>query len=184
MRYLVAGIILTVATFVLGTGGYLLISSLTGYAFGGLFRMFMYHEAHPFQYIAIVAVGFGFFGSLWLRFFGSAVGIRRWGSILAAIGITILASSIPGGVLWVIHDMQAGYFTTGARFWGDIWWGATEGLKLGWLVIAVSVPYNLLGLALGVMCLHNLPRLVATITTRDEQDVAVQPAAAADLKSE
>jgi len=47
--------------------------------------------------------------------------------------------------MWVIHDMQAGYFTEGSRFWTSIRWGAWEGIKGGWLVILLSIPYNLLG---------------------------------------
>jgi hypothetical protein len=45
--------------------------------------------------------------------------------------------------------MQAGYFTTGARFWSDLQWGASMGLRVGWLIIALSLPYSVIGLLVG-----------------------------------
>ena len=62
---------------------------------------------------------------------------------------TIFAASIPGGVLWKIHDMQAGFFTKGARFWDDLLWGASAGLQVGWLIVLLSLPYNVIGLVVG-----------------------------------
>lgn len=150
------------------------MSALFGHAFGGLFRMFMYHEEHPLQYVAVVSVAFGIIGTFWLRIFGHSVGWKRWISIIAAIGLTIAVASVPGGILWKIHDMQAGYFPQGARFWGDLLWGAKEGLMVGWLVIITSSPYNLVGLAVGALVLHGLPPIAAKIENKDEQ-VGAQP---------
>jgi hypothetical protein len=45
--------------------------------------------------------------------------------------------------------MQAGYFTTGSRFINDLLSGAFTGLKLGWIIAALSVPYNIIGLIIG-----------------------------------
>ncbi len=55
----------------------------------------------------------------------------------------------PGGVLWEFHDMQAGYFLTGSRLWNKLAGGAWTGLQIGWLVMAFSIPYNILGLVAG-----------------------------------
>ena len=69
--------------------------------------------------------------------------------ILSVITSTIFVASIPGGILWKIHDMQAGFSTTGSRFWSDLLWGAATGLQTGWLVIALSLPYNVFGVIIG-----------------------------------
>jgi len=164
MKNIVVALGLTGITFLLGSLGYVVISSQLGAAFGGLFRMFMYHEAHPFQYIGIVAVVFGILGAGWVRFFGVTEGWKRWVSILLCIVFTIFVASVPGGILWKIHDMQAGYFTEGARFWRDLWWGAKEGLLVGWFVMLISIPYNLIGIVIGTLLLHKLPSIVSRIT--------------------
>jgi len=125
--------------------------------------MFMYHEEHPLQYIAVVSVVYGIVGAIWLRIFGETAGWRRWISIFAAIALTIIIASVPGGIVWKIHDMQAGYFPQGARFWKDLLWGAKEGLLVGWPVIAASTPYNVVGFGVGALVLHRLPKFAARI---------------------
>lgn len=119
------------------------------YVFGALYRMFLYHWAFPYQYVAVVAVTWG------LVFAVSAPAVSRLGGwkrrlaiVVGMLGTVVLAS-IPGGVLWKLHDMHAGYFPEGDRLWADLTWGATTGLATGWLVVALSVPYNLIGLGLG-----------------------------------
>ena len=159
----VIGFGLACTCFIFGGAGFLLMSALFEHVFGGLFRMFMYHEEHPLQYITVVSVVFGIIGTFWLRVFGHTTGRRRWISIIGAIGLTIVVASIPGGILWKIHDMQAGYFPRGARFLEGLLWGAKEGLMEGWLVIVASIPYNLLGFGIGALVLHLLPKIAARI---------------------
>ena len=176
MKNITIALSLSGIAFLLGALGYVAISSLLGAAFRGLFRMFMYHEAHPFQYIGIVAIVFGIIGSVWVRYFGATEEWKRWLSILLCIMLTILVSSVPGGILWKIHDMQAGYFTEGARFWSDLWWGAKEGLLVGWLVILIPIPYNLIGVLIGGLLLHKLPSVISQITNQGRTSGCYQQA--------
>lgn len=152
------------------------MSALFGHTFGGLFRMFMYHEEHPLQYVAVISVVFGVIGTFWLKLFGHTVGLKRWISILVAIALTVAVASAPGGMLWKIHDMQAGYFPQGARFWNDLLWGAKKGMKVGWLVVAASIPYNLVGLVFGALVLHRLPGIAARIENQGRTRRGWQPA--------
>lgn len=140
----------SVSCFAAGCVGYLVLRLVMpgGWVFGALYRMFLYHWEHPFQYIILVSVVYGLIASVF------AIGLRNRRktsrlAVFSIVGLTIFAASPLGGVLWVIHDMQAGYFTEGARFRRDLLWGALEGLKSGWLVILLSIPYNLFGLAAG-----------------------------------
>ena len=151
---------LTAAAFLLGGVGFVIAASVLEMPFGGLFRMFMYHEEHAFEYIGLVAVIFGAVGTVWHRYLGGWTGWKRWLSIIAVMVVTILLASAPGGVLYAIHDMQAGYFPEGERFRDALWWGAEQGLMLGWLVILGSIPYNVLGLIIGALVLHRLPGMV------------------------
>lgn len=119
------------------------------YVFGGLMRMFMYHEQHPFQYIALICLIYAIAATLvtpWLARFSWE---KRALLIVLLMAGTILFASVPGGVLWSLHDMQAGYFPTGERFWRALLWGATTGAQCGWLVILLSIPYNFIGLLAG-----------------------------------
>ncbi|MEZ5647993.1 MAG: hypothetical protein R3E60_03440 [Alphaproteobacteria bacterium] len=116
--------------------------------FGGLFRMFMYHEEHPFSYIAVVCfvyAGVATIAGLWVRRHRLRKKLLAW----LVIPVTILLASIPGGMLWVIHDMAAGHFLTGLHLYRYLAWGAVTGLKVGWLIILLSVPYNILGAVIG-----------------------------------
>jgi len=146
----------TASAFLLGSVGYLALHAVMphGYVFGGLYRMFLYHESHPFQYIAVVAVTYGVIATASALRWPRLAGWRRSAAIVGIIVATVLVASVPGGVLWKIHDMQAGFFTTGARFWSDLLWGASTGLQAGWLVIALSLPYNIIGLILGYAVTH------------------------------
>ena len=131
--------------------GYFLLRPLMpeGWVFGALYRMFLYHWEKPCQYIFVVAL---FYAIIATPLASRCRTRNRKPSnmliLLAMIAPVALASPF-GGVLWVIHDMQAGYFTEGSRFREDLQWGALEGIRNGWLVIVTSVPYNLLGLVAG-----------------------------------
>lgn len=134
-------------SFACATLGYgLLWALLPGHhVFGALYRMFLYHEAHPLAYIALCC---GVFGPL-AAGATDAFGRRgRWGRV-GVVGLlalaTVVISAPLGGMLWHWHDMQAGYFPTD---WVRILLlrGLRDGLTLGWLIVLLSVPYNALGL--------------------------------------
>ena len=139
------------STFVLGSVGYLVLHAVMphGRVFGALYRMFLYHDEYPFQYIMVVALTYAVIATACALRWSHLLGWRRFATIVGVIVATILIASVPGGVLWKLHDMQAGYFPTGARFWGDLFWGASMGLQVGWLVIALSPPFNIIGLVVG-----------------------------------
>lgn len=130
---------------------YLLLRAVMphGWVFGALYRMFLYHWQHPFQYIALVTLVYALLATAVIMRWPLLAGKRRAAAIFAILLGTILVSSAPGGALWKIHDMQAGYFPAANRFWSDLLWGAKQGLLLGWLIITLSVPYNVIGLAAG-----------------------------------
>ena len=140
------------ACFGLSSLVYLLLRSVMpgGYVFGLWFRMPPYHYLHPFQYIGVVAICYGILAAFLAERFGPLPFWKRVVSILGLIFATLLVSSIPGGILWTIHDMQAGFVPSGHRFWDDLFRGAANGLRFGWLILALSIPYNLVGMVLGV----------------------------------
>ena len=110
--------------------------------------MFCYHWEHPFQYISLVAFVYGVVASAFAHALRSQNKTSRLAVVLI-MAVTIIVASPIGGVLWVIHDMQAGYFPEGTRFRSHLIWGAFEGIQSGWLIILLSIPYNLLGLIVG-----------------------------------
>lgn len=114
------------------------------HVFAGLYRMFMYHAAHPYQYIALFCAVYALVLALVLQLFPQMASKRRWAVLACTLLLTLLLASAMGGVLWKVHDMQAGYFTEGARLWRDLLWGAENGVQVGWQVLALSQPFGLL----------------------------------------
>lgn len=106
--------------------------------------MFMYHEDRPFSYIVIVCLIYAFIATIAAFWFQKHQKYRSL-VVLLVIPITILFASIPGGILWTVHDMSVGHYLTGRALINYIAWGALTGLKLGWLITALSFPYNLFG---------------------------------------
>lgn len=131
--------------------GYVLLEAImpNGFVWGAFFLMFTYHTQHPFQYIAVVVVTYAIIATVCTVKMSCFASFARRLAIFGIMGVSVIVASVPGGVLWTIHDMQAGYFTTGTRFWNDLLGGALYGGQLGWLIIAFSIPYNLLGLIVG-----------------------------------
>lgn len=118
--------------------------------FGSLFRMYRYHEQHPYQYILLIALIYGCLATAWAYYKGRVQkGWERAASIVSVMLLTVLLSSAPGGMLWVLHDVQAGFFPGMRLFWRALRWGAIAGLQLGWLIFLLSIPYNIICLACG-----------------------------------
>jgi hypothetical protein len=69
----------------------------------------------------------------------------RSGIVGIIVLLTVALSAPLGGMLWHWHDMQAGYFPA---HWQRILLaeGSRDGLVVGWLVVLLSVPYNVLGI--------------------------------------
>ena len=112
--------------------------------FGTWYRMFLYHYAHPYQYIALFCMVYAAMLALLLALGTQRMLKKRWVLIVLPLMATVVLASMVGGALWKIHDMQAGHFTEGARFWTDLGWGVSSGLQLGWLLLLASFPFNLL----------------------------------------
>ena len=127
--------------------GYFIIKAIRSdnEVFGSLFRMSSYHHQHPFSYILIPCVLY----SLIVTIGGSQPLnkslLREVILTLAIVFFTILFSLPVGGMLYYYHDMRAGYFP-------DNWLpvmindGTSKGFEAGWLIIALSFPYNVLGI--------------------------------------
>lgn len=112
--------------------------------FGSLFRMFPYHSTHPLQYIALPCFFYGIIASLFAGSFQKKNTLGRIYLTLFIILLTIFISSPFGGILWHWHDIQAGFFPKHwfSKLFGE---GIKDGLGLGWLIMLLSIPYNLLG---------------------------------------
>lgn len=148
--YSAAGFILLSVVYLLLKAIKLAIYGESGLVFGSLFRMFMYHEQHPYQYLLLIAIIYGCIAAPWSYYVGRS--LKRWKRAVSIVGVmllTVLVSSAPGGMLWVLHDAQAGFFPRMSQFWRALWWGAIAGFQLGWLIFLLSTPYNAICLCCG-----------------------------------
>lgn len=125
---------------------YLVLRDVVGLqlVFGGLYRMFMYHAQHPFQYIAIFCAVFAAGLASVLACWPRARQWPAWALTSLVLLLTVLLGSALGGALWSLHDMQAGFFPPSHRLWQDVGWGVQSGVQVGWLVLLLSVPFNVL----------------------------------------
>lgn len=125
---------------------YLLLRDVVGLqmVFGGLYRMFMYHAQHPIQYIALFCAVFAAGLALILACWPRARRWPAWALTALVLLLTVLLGSALGGALWSLHDMQAGYFPPSHRLWQQVGEGVASGLQVGWLVLLLSVPFNVL----------------------------------------
>ena len=135
------------SSFVISTTGYYLLWLIMPkhYVFGVWYRMFLYHHENPIQYIMIPCFIYGIIASVFSeKFYKKELKEQIFSSLIIII-LTILLSSILGGMLWNFHDMKAGYFP-------ENWVlklltsGTSMGISTGWLIILLSVPYNILGI--------------------------------------
>ena len=115
------------------------------YVFGSWFRMFLYHWEHPIQFIAIPCFFYGILATLLADKFSKQRVHRQLLLTLLIVTVTVLVSSPFGGMLWHYYDMKAGYFPSNyIRKMVSL--GFEWGLEMGWLIIGLSIPYNLIGL--------------------------------------
>jgi hypothetical protein len=140
---------------------YAAVHYFTDNVFGSLYRMFLYHYVHPYQYIFIVSVIYSIIATIWSYFFHQTSGFRRFSGIIMLLLLSLLVSSVAGGMLWKIHDMQAGFFTTGFRFMNDMLWGARYGFLLGWLLALLSIPYNIIVFIMGICMTHYIDKYIS-----------------------
>lgn len=114
------------------------------YVFGSLYRMFLYHWEHPISFIAIPCFFYGIIATLFAEIFLKQKRVKQILLTLLIIIITIILSLPFGGMLWHYYDMKAGYFSPN---WMPkmIKLGFEWGFKLGWLIIVLSIPYNIIG---------------------------------------
>jgi hypothetical protein len=149
--FLYTFVLLFVTAYTVGAVGFFVLFDILkwGLTFGILPRMPPYQYEHPFQYVAVVAVPYGFFGALWVKFMGSSVGFYRWLGLIGMILGTVIISSCLGGMLWEFHDMQAGFFPSRERMIAAFEDGAETGLWVGPILTALSFPLNLVSLIVG-----------------------------------
>lgn len=135
-----------VSSFVLATVVYYFLWIITPghYVFGMLYRMVLYHCEYPLQFILIPCFFYGIIATCLASFFSKQKIIGRILLTILIILLTVLLSSPLGGMLWYYYDFKAGYFPVDwlSRMIID---GSGRGFLLGWLIVGLSIPYNMIG---------------------------------------
>lgn len=135
-----------VSSFVLATAVYYFLWFVTAdnYVFGALYRMFLFHYENPIQFITIPCFFYGIIATLLANYFSKQRIIGKVLLTILIILLTVIISSPFGGMLWYYYNFKAGYFPAD-WFSRMIVNGAGEGLLLGWLIVGLSIPYNIIG---------------------------------------
>jgi hypothetical protein len=109
--------------------------------------MFLYHESHPYEYIFIPC----FIYAIIFTCLAPWIKKRKYNFIyiIFFILLSVIISSPLGGLLWEYHDMKAGFFPEGKLLTDKLLEGFTLGISIGWIIIAMSIPYNIFCLIAG-----------------------------------
>ena len=126
--------------------------------FGALYRMLLYHDAHPLAFIGLACLCFGPLAAGAARAFERRGTAGRVNVALAVSVLTMALASPLGGMLWHWYDMRAGYFPPD---WQHVLLvqGSLDGWAAGWLVMLLSIPYSWLGLVVAYYLLQAGSRL-------------------------
>jgi hypothetical protein len=144
-------------SFVFAVASYdiLLFFALTPFA--SFYRMYVYHLSHPYQFIFIMCFVFSVLAALFCEKFKKLTPWKQILLTLLIVVLTIIISSPLGGMLWHLHDMLAGYFPK-KWLWKLIRYGFREGIQLGWVIILLSAPYNILGVVMSFFIMRTVSK--------------------------
>ena len=114
------------------------------YVFGVIIKMPLYHWEYPISFIMIPCFFYGIIATFLADKFSKQNVIVQILMTILIIILTIAVSSPFGGMLWHYYDMKAGYFPPN---WKEIILkkGFEWGVEAGWYIVALSIPYNIIG---------------------------------------
>lgn len=144
--YLLRGSFYLVSSSFLAVFGYYFLGHFfpDGYLFGSYFRMSPYHNQHPIYFILIPCFFYSILATYFAHDFYNLTKPKQLKKIIKIIALTIFISSPFGGMLYFYYDMCTGYFPSN---WMERMFekGISTGFQIGWLIIVLSIPYNILG---------------------------------------
>ena len=110
-----------------------------------------YLDLQPVPYLLTIAFIFAVVSALWLMFIRPHFTRFRFLQIISLPWIALMLAGPVWGMLWVYHDMQAGFFPTFPQMIDYLLFGVRQGLYLPLIVVLSSLPFSLL--AYGAACL-------------------------------
>ncbi len=110
-----------------------------------------YHDLYPIPYLLAIALVFAVVSALWLMLITPRFTRFRLLQIILLPWIALMLAGPVWGMLWVYHDMQAGFFPAFPQMIDYLRFGAQQGLYFTLAVVQFSLPLNLL--AYGAACL-------------------------------
>jgi hypothetical protein len=123
---------------------YTILASLGIRVFGSLFRMFLYQDQHPYQFILVFSLLLALCTAVFINFFHGLKGLKKYLGIAVTFAAAFALSCAAGGLLWKIYDMQANFAPSGWQFWKDLFRGIQAGVLSGWKIALLSFPFNLI----------------------------------------
>ena len=136
--------------------------------FGGLFRMLVYHDRHPYMYICIVCICYAVAAACLLPKI-SQQGKSKWLWILFVVLISPILASPIGGALWHYHDMTAGFFPPSAL--DKLASGIPHGLLSGWAIILTSYPYNMVCVIFGIVGTSFMAKILHRYSYHEQDNI-------------
>lgn len=165
MRFAIA----LVTSFVFAVACYDILLFFGIVPFASFYRMYAYHAAHPYQFIFIMCFVFAVLAAVFSGKFKVLPLGKQVLLTLLIVVLTIIISSPLGGILWHLHDMLSGHFPQ-KWLWKLIRYGFREGIQIGWLIVLMSVPYNILGTVISFFVMKTVSEFPWKSSEEDRRD--------------
>lgn len=144
MQFVKKFFIFLITSYAFAVGVHYLLQATIHYSFGMPYRMFLYHLCFPLSYIFIPCFFYALIATYLSSYFSKvSISYKITLTIIICILVTLISSPF-GGMLWHYHDMQAGYFPDNWLY-KMVSLGFSWGLRDGWIIVLMSVPYNIIG---------------------------------------
>ena len=112
-----------------------------------------YLDEHSVPYLSAIAFIFAVVSTLWLMLIMLRFMRSRFLQIMLLPWITLLVAGPVWGMLWVYHDMQAGFFPAFPQMVDYLLFGAQQGLFWVLIIALYSLPISLLAYAAACLLL-------------------------------
>ncbi len=143
-NYALAAYYATMAGLFSWVTGFLIVSFFLKISIGPIgimVKMFYYHVLYFYLYIAIFSTGYAIFLFFWLLYRPSSRISSLPGMLLGMI-LIVSVVSFPCGMLYQLQDMLEGFYPP--DIWGKLLGEWRDYFPVGWMVVLMSVPLNIL----------------------------------------
>ncbi len=116
----------------------------------------------PVLYLASIAGVFALVSTTWITLVFPKFQRFRLLQIMTLPFVVLFVSGPVWGIIYIYHDMQAGYFPVFSQMVEYLWFGVTQGLFIAPIAAISSFPLNVISYTLAYIVLYMISQPVAS----------------------